>query len=243
MVTHGGIDGYSRTIVYLKCADNNRASTVLTAFTSAVTKHGLPERIRSDLGGENVDCWRYMVEQHASTSVVLTGSSTHNERIERLWRDVHRCVGVLYHDTFRRLEEEDCLDPLNETDIYCLHYIFLPRINATLEEFVDSWNNHAISTENNLTPNQLFVKGALEQNMTPYFPSSLSSGSGGVSSLPVSGDRVSVPRMSFTPCPLLYREITSTLIPTASSVDFGCDLYKRLVSIVGRHLQSGCSVC
>ena len=104
MASDGGIDGYSRTIVFLNCSDNNRASTVLTAFTNAVGSHGLPERIRTDLGGENVDIWRYMVEQHASMSV--TGSSTHNERIERLWRDVYRCVGVIY-DCFRQL---DCLE-------------------------------------------------------------------------------------------------------------------------------------
>lgn len=55
LVIHGGIDGYSRTIVFLNCSDNNRASTVLTAFTNAVRSHGLPERIRTDLGGENVD--------------------------------------------------------------------------------------------------------------------------------------------------------------------------------------------
>lgn len=29
IVAHGGIDGYSRTIVFLECADNNCASTVL----------------------------------------------------------------------------------------------------------------------------------------------------------------------------------------------------------------------
>ena len=66
------------------------------------------------------------MEQHASTSAVITGSSSHNERIERLWRDVYRCVGVLYHDHFRRLEDEGCLNPLNETDMYCLHFIFIP---------------------------------------------------------------------------------------------------------------------
>ena len=131
MVIHGGIDGYSRTVVFLRCSDNNHASTVLSPFTDAVQNHGLPERICSDLGGENVDTWRYMVEQHASTSAVVTGSSTHNEWIERLWRDVFRCVGVLYHDTFRKLEEDNCLDPLNETDMYCLHFVFIPRINST----------------------------------------------------------------------------------------------------------------
>ena len=50
-MTYGAIDGYSRTITYLKCSDNNRASTVLSEFISAVHVHGLPERIRTDQGG------------------------------------------------------------------------------------------------------------------------------------------------------------------------------------------------
>ena len=105
-VTHGAIDGYSRTITFLQCADNNRASTVLSAFMDAVYIHGLPERIRTDLGGENIEVWRLMVEEHNSTAAVITGSSTHNECIERLWRDVYRCVAVLFHDTFYSLEQE-----------------------------------------------------------------------------------------------------------------------------------------
>ena len=36
VVIHGGIDGHSRTIVFLKCATNNRADTVLCAFREAV---------------------------------------------------------------------------------------------------------------------------------------------------------------------------------------------------------------
>ena len=35
------------------------------------------------LGGESVDVWRLMSEEHQSTSAVITVSSTHNERIER----------------------------------------------------------------------------------------------------------------------------------------------------------------
>ncbi len=112
-----------RTVVYLLCANNNRAETALTAFSNAVQVHGLPNRIRSDLGGQNTEIWRYMVEQHSSSRAVITGPSVHNERIERLWRDVHRCVGVLFSDTFRRLEGEGRLDCLNEVDILCLHYV------------------------------------------------------------------------------------------------------------------------
>ncbi|XP_062505009.1 uncharacterized protein LOC134181759 [Corticium candelabrum] len=35
LVVHGGIDGYSRMVVYLTCSDNNRADTVLEAFNEA----------------------------------------------------------------------------------------------------------------------------------------------------------------------------------------------------------------
>ena len=153
-VTHGAIDEYSRTITFLKCADNNRSSTVLWAFVDAVYVHGLPERIRSDLGGENVAVWRFMIEQHGTVSSVITGSSTHNERIERLWRDVYRCVASIFYDIFSSLENEGKLNAGNEIDLYCLHFVFLPRINSALHSFIESWNNHPISTENNKTPNQ-----------------------------------------------------------------------------------------
>ena len=43
-VTHGGIDGYSRTIVYLRCSGNNRAVTVLRSFMDAIADYGIPEK-------------------------------------------------------------------------------------------------------------------------------------------------------------------------------------------------------
>ena len=65
---------------------------------------------RSDHGGENVEVWQYMLQTHNDDPhCVLTGSSTHNERIERLWRDVHQ--GVLHFaDTFRDQELDGILD-------------------------------------------------------------------------------------------------------------------------------------
>ena len=94
----------------------------------------------------------------------MTGASTHNERIERLWRDVYRCVGVIFHNLFRTMEDEGQLDCLNEVD---MHYAFLPRSNQALDSFTESWNNHPLSTCGNLTPNQLVVQGAMQQNTTP----------------------------------------------------------------------------
>lgn len=115
----------------LLSSNNNRASTVLDYFRDGVCRFGLPEHIRSDHGGENVGVWRYMIATHnMDYSSIITGSSVHNERIERMWLDVNRCVISLFAYTFRSMEQQLILDPLNEVDVYCLHYIYVPRINS-----------------------------------------------------------------------------------------------------------------
>ena len=74
-VVHGAIDGFSRMIPYLGCSTNNCASTVLSLFQDGVSKFGLPDRVRSDHDGENIDVWRYMLESHnGNPECVLTGS-------------------------------------------------------------------------------------------------------------------------------------------------------------------------
>lgn len=55
------MDGYSRIPVFLKASNNNRAETVLDAFLEAVSEYGLPSRVRSDKGGENVSVASYML--------------------------------------------------------------------------------------------------------------------------------------------------------------------------------------
>ena len=76
-----------------------------------------------------------------------------------MWRDGRRCIASTYADTFRNLESEDLLDPINEVDLYCLHYIFLPRNNKSISEFQESWNHHALSSEGTMTPYQLYFEG------------------------------------------------------------------------------------
>ena len=91
IVIHGAIDGYSHLIMFLKTSNNNQADTVLSAFTSAVEEYGLPSRIRTDRGRENVLVSECMLDHpdHGPGRSVIVGRSVHNQRIERLWRDLH----------------------------------------------------------------------------------------------------------------------------------------------------------
>ncbi|PIK43879.1 hypothetical protein BSL78_19271 [Apostichopus japonicus] len=60
-VIHGGIDGYSRIPVFLRCSTNNRAHTMLSAFKEGVLQYGLPWTVRSDKGGENTSVCAFMM--------------------------------------------------------------------------------------------------------------------------------------------------------------------------------------
>ena len=50
---------------------------------------------------------------------------------------------------------------LIEVHLFCLHYVYLPRINRALTEFVEQWNQHPVSTEESRSPYQLWVSGML----------------------------------------------------------------------------------
>ena len=254
-VVHGAIDGYSQLIVFLNCASNNRALTVLEGFLSAVYSYGLPQKLRTDRGGENIDAWRFMIEQRGNDKCVIVGSSVHNERIERLWRDVHRAVLSPFKEIFIRLEEEGVLDVNNDVDLFCLHSIFLSRINQCLQEFIGSWNNHPLSTEGHMTPLQLYVTGQPEDGSdlddsnhdSPQLQDPTEHHVGHVQAerqaiLESASEAVEVNNLRFQPCRDILSELNT--INEQPSENNGYDLYCRAAISLGEHLRSGqCTEC
>ena len=85
-------------------------------------------------------------------------------------------VVKIYTTIFIYLEDKHGMDINNNMYLFCLHYVFLPRINQTLSQWKTSWNNHCIRTANNQTPLQMFIKGMIEsgfrgfedENVNPY---------------------------------------------------------------------------
>lgn len=241
MVVHAAIDGYSRTVLFIKCSDNNRADTVYNLFLRAVGQYGLPSRIRVDQGGENVRVAQHMLRHRGlDRRSILVGSSVHNQRIERLWRDSHRCATALYYRLFYFLEENDALNQLDEEHLFALHYVYLPRINRSLDVFCSSWNDHGMRTERGQTPKQLFTAGVLRLRHSglvalDFFErvsDNYGTGEEGSGATDDSESGVPVPRISVTPTDDQMTNLRESVDPLASCDDYGVSLYSRALELV-----------
>ena len=135
---------------------------MLNCFLKGVEEFGLPSRVRSDKGLENVLVADYMVEKMgANRGSMITGKSTHNQRVERLWRDVYEGVLSLFYQLFYFMEDSGILDSMNEDHIATLHYVYLPKINENLKIWQYAWSKHRMRPTKS-TPLRLFMAGQLQ---------------------------------------------------------------------------------
>lgn len=234
IVVHGAIDGFSRRIVYLRASDNNRADTVMNLFRLAVHDCGWPSRVRSDKGGENIEVARAMLAVRGTgRRSHLAGSSVHNQRIERLWRDTFRCVCHFFYSMFYEMEDLGILDPVNDADLFSLHYVFIPRINVQLSQFMNAWNHHPLRTEHGFSPLRLWHQGMLaadprwQQDIIDGF--NIPSDYGVESSMHFTNtfeqQRVEIPRIDLQLSTEQVLELQTSFSPFQASDYGGADIY------------------
>ena len=250
-VIHRGTDGFSRLIVFLKCSTNNRSDTVLDLFLTATQRFEWPSRVRSDHGGENVRVWEAIEERRGpNRGSYLVGTSTQNQRIERLWRDVFRVVTHIFYYTFQSMEEAGILERSNALHLFALHFTFLPRINRALQSFVEAWNLHPVRTERNWTPEQIWMNGMIDfrNRQLPavadvvegvesiddfewfgFDPQAPHPGDDGMSTVVVDDVDIELPED-------IVEQLSRDINPLAESNSFGIDLYVQVLEVLTSHI-------
>ena len=78
------------------------------------------------------------------TESIISTPCKHNQRHERLWRDVFDEVLAIYYELFTFMEDNELLDLFNETDIAALYYNIIPIINNKLNAWQHAWSKHRV---------------------------------------------------------------------------------------------------
>ena len=91
---------------------------------------------------------------------MITGPSMHNQKIERLWRDVFDGVIGFCYELFSFMKENGILDLFNKIDIAALHFTFIPLIDEKLDAWRHAWSKHRIRTIKT-SPLRLWVAGQI----------------------------------------------------------------------------------
>ena len=71
----------------------------------------------------------------------------------------------IFKRIFKYLELRHRFNIEDPIDLFCLHFVFIPRINAALDIFAQEWNNHPLRTVRNNTPQQLFYGGMIQNGI------------------------------------------------------------------------------
>ena len=169
---------------------------------------------------------------------VMVGSSVQNQHVERFNLDINTNVTRQFSAVFRDLEFEGHLNASNYTNLFCFQFVYLPRINEVLHQFIQA-HNHAISTEGSATPIQLFHAyqhlselQSSSAHTVPYPTFNVQDLLSNPAELPY----VVVQQRLCPLVPQRFAELQRLVNPLGPSMTQGKDLYDRTVEFVAQSL-------
>ena len=155
---HGAIDGWSRKILWLHCGISNKDPNIIcNYYMDQVESLGiLPVLICVDPGTEN----GHMADVHTllrdenndtfSNRPVRTGSSVHNQRIERWWGYLRQSFTNFYMNLFKDLRDSGIVNMGDAQHVACLQFCFSKLIQKELNQIKDHWNLHDVRYQKNV---------------------------------------------------------------------------------------------
>ena len=171
----------------------------------------------------------------------IAGPSTHNQRIERLWRDVFRCVMHYFYYLFYALEDSGNLNIEDATNMFALHFVFLPRINKALHKYQETFNHYGIRTANSWSPYQMWMNGILHDD-NPLSHGGLDEDPDdlvfyghdpqGPSPFDDSDNNVTVSPIEIPKQDEVLQILIQEIDPLKSSTDMGMDIYINALDLV-----------
>eukprot|EP00794_Sanderia_malayensis_P013449 gene13449-14830_t len=142
------------------------------------------------------------------------------------------------------MEESGVLNIGDEIHEFILHFVFRPRINIALNNFVASWNNHPMCRACNWSPHRIWENGVLEirnhENVgvsdivesssgevewNGYDPCAPAPNDDGLSSVEVLDADPNLPDH-------ILEQLRTEIDPCENSDSFGIDIYLRALNIV-----------
>ena len=148
---------------------------------------------------------------------------------------------------FSFLEESGYLDITDFKHLFCLHYVFIPRINNHMLRFRECWDWHPLRSESNMTPVQLWVHGSqfYEPSQEAVVPSDINalgidwdgpmpSPSHHYSGTTWQDTQVEVPQIPRILSDVNFETLRQTIDPERESQSYGIDIYcECLVTVEG----------
>ena len=140
------------------------------------------------------------------------------------------------------MESAALLDPLNSVHLFALQFVFLPRINKVLSDFIKGWNQHTLSKTGGQSPLKLYTKEMvrLRQSNLPVFDyfDSVSDYYGSEDdddidvAVSLGNNALDLPPVDINLGEECLEILKLMVDPLSQSDSYGIDLYKRTLSIL-----------